>query len=169
MATAGEQIISQIELWALVSIKWQFRLWLENRRVICWIDNEAARICSIKANSPSPTMRALTRALADMDVIWPAFSWVERVCSYSNPGDLPSRGRLDEAMRRFRLKDGGVVTAPPSICRWIIQLHQRPFAPALLSRGHNLSDTNEMLDDKVNWRSSNAGSNNCTPSSEQTL
>ena len=57
-------------------------------------------------------MRALTRALADMDVIWPAFSWVERVCSYSNPGDLPSWGRLDEAMRRFRLKDGGVVTAP---------------------------------------------------------
>ena len=35
--------------------------------------------------------------------------------------------------------------------------------------GHNLSDTNEMPDDKVNWRSSNAGSNNCTPSSEQTL
>ena len=44
-----------------------------------------------------------------------------------------------------------------------------PSHPFVGGGGHNLSDTNEMPDDKVNWRSSNAGSNNCTPSSEQTL
>ena len=84
---AGEQIISQIELWALVAVRWFFRWKLENRRLISWVDNEAARISAIKASSPSRTMRALTRLLADMEVLWPVYSWVERVCSFSNPGD----------------------------------------------------------------------------------
>ena len=58
---AGDQIISRTELWASVILKWSFRERLCNCRVIAWIDNEAARACAIKANSPSPTMRALAR------------------------------------------------------------------------------------------------------------
>ena len=50
---AGEQIISQVELWALVSVRWCLRKQLHGRHVIKWIDNEAARVCAIKANSPS--------------------------------------------------------------------------------------------------------------------
>ena len=54
LANAGEQIISQVELWGLVLLKWSRRDHLQNRRVIEWIDNESARISSIKANSHSP-------------------------------------------------------------------------------------------------------------------
>ena len=77
--TSGEQIISQIELWALVAVRWFFREKLVNRRVIAWIDNEAARASAIKATSPSETMRALTRLLADLETVWPLYSWTERV------------------------------------------------------------------------------------------
>ena len=129
---AGEQIISQIELWALVAIRWHFRERLESRRLISWIDNEAARVCAIKASSPSPTMRALTRALADMEVAWPVFAWTERVCLFSNPGDLPSRHKLSEAMRRFNVSDGGIVDATAELATTIVGLHERPFSAALL-------------------------------------
>ena len=129
---AGEQIISQIELWALVAIRWHFRERLESRRLISWIDNEAARVCAIKASSPSPTMRALTRALSDMEVAWPVFAWTERVCSFSNPGDLPSRHKLSEAMRRFNVSDGGIVDATAELATTIVGLHERPFSAALL-------------------------------------
>ena len=68
---AGEQIISQVELWALVCLKWSQRERLLNRRVIEWIDNEAARVSVIKANSSSSTMRSLSRVMADIDLKWP--------------------------------------------------------------------------------------------------
>ena len=127
LANAGEQIISQVELWGLVLLKWSRRNHLQNRRVIEWIDNESARISSIKANSHSPTMRALSRTLADLDLRYPAFSWTERVCSYSNPADLPSRNRLKEAMKRYCLDDGGVVKAPADLVNTLIQLHRSPY------------------------------------------
>lgn len=132
---AGEQIISQIELWALVAVRWFFRWKLENRRLISWVDNEAARISAIKASSPSRTMRALTRLLADMEVLWPVYSWVERVCSFSNPGDLPSRNKLSEAMQRFQVTDGGVIDVADDLADIVLRLFKQPFSPALLQRG----------------------------------
>ena len=127
LTNAGEQIISQVELWGLVMLKWSRRDHLLNRRVIEWIDNESARISSIKANSHSPTMRALSRVLADLDLRYPAFSWTERVCSYSNPADLPSRNRLKEAMKKYCLEDGGVVKAPADLVNALLQLHRSPY------------------------------------------
>ena len=127
---AGEQIISQVELWALVCLKWAWKEHLSNRRVIEWIDNESARVSLIKANSNSATMRALTRAMADIDLKWPTFSWTERVCSYSNPADLPSRDRLQEALNRYHLADGGIIEAPPDLVQTIIRLHKFPYDAA---------------------------------------
>lgn len=132
---AGDQIISQIELWAVVAIRWFFRWKLEGRRLISWVDNEAARISAIKASSPSRTMRALTRILADMEVLWPVYSWIERVCSFSNPGDLPSRNRLKEAMQRFQVTDGGVIDVTKDLAHVILGLYKQPFCTALLQRG----------------------------------
>ena len=136
LANAGEQIISQVELWGLVLLKWSRREHLQNRRVIEWIDNEPARISSIKANSHSPTMRSLSRMLADLDLQYPAFSWTERVCSYSNPADLPSRNRLKEAMQRFGLDDGGVIKAPADLVNALIQFHRSPYM-LLTTTGEN--------------------------------
>ena len=132
---AGEQIISQIELWALVSLRWTMRSQFEGRRILSWIDNEAARACAIKATSPSKTMRSLARALADMEALWPVYSWVERVCSYSNPGDLPSRNRLSEAVIRYNVEDGGTLSASTHLTSAVLQLADRPYSVALLSNG----------------------------------
>jgi len=132
---AGEQIISQIELVALVAIRWFFRWKLENRRLISWVDNEASRISAIKASSPSRSMRALTRVLADMEVLWVVYSWVERVCSFSNPGDLLSRNRLAEAKHRFQVTDGGVIDVSDDLTHVVLTVFKQPFGTALLKRG----------------------------------
>ena len=81
-------------------------------------------------------MRALSRMLADLDLRYPAFSWTERVCSYSNPADLPSRNRLKEAMKRYCLDDGGVVKAPADLVNTLIQFHRSPYM-LLTTTGEN--------------------------------
>ena len=136
---AGEQIISQVELWALVCLKWSQRQRLLNRRVIEWIDNEAARVSVIKANSGSSTMRALSRVMADIDLMWPTFSWTERVCSYSNPADLPSRDRLQEALVKYQLQDGGTIEPSDELVNFVMQLHQHPYDAARIDGGTILS------------------------------
>jgi len=136
---AGEQIISQVELWALVCFKWSQKERLLNRRVIEWIDNEAARVSVIKANSSSSTMRSLSRVMADIDLKWPTFSWTERVCSYSNPADLPSRDRLQEALEKYQLENGGTLEPPNELVNFVMQLHQRPYNAAQTDGGISLS------------------------------
>ena len=71
--------------------------------------------------------KALSRLMADVDLGWPSFSWTENVCSYSNPADLPSRNRLEEAMQRYGSKDGGTVQAPSALVSALIQLHRSPY------------------------------------------
>ena len=138
---AGEQTICQIELWALLAIKWHFRLKFTERRIISWIDNESARICAIKANSPSKTMKSLARALADVETLWPHFQWIERVCSFSNPGDLRSRGKLKDAAERFAVQNIATLDVGPELEGLVIQLHDNPFDAALLNWGHKTEHT----------------------------
>lgn len=97
----GEQLISQIELYALVATKWLFAERLCNRRTIFWVDNESARYSLIKGVSPSWTMQRLTRLFYDLDLRYPVHTWIERVPSSSNPADGPSRGRPQEALSIF--------------------------------------------------------------------
>ena len=127
---AGDQIISQVELWALLSVRWCLRKQLHNRRVIEWIDNEAARMTTIKANSPSTTMRSLGCIMADIEIRWPTASWTERVCSFSNPADLPSRGKLAEALLRYNLVDGKLLDASHDLTETVIQLLHSPYKAA---------------------------------------
>ena len=142
---AGEQIISQVEMWALLAARWHYRFRFAGRRIFAWIDNEAARICAIKASSSSQTMRAMARLLSDLEILFPVFTWVERVCSFSNPSDLPSRGKFQEAMSRFNLSDDGPIDATGDLCEMVLQLHRQPFASALLSLGSKtLSKSNDM-------------------------
>ena len=134
---AGDQIISQIELWAFVVVKWCFRKLLCHRRVIAWIDNEAARACAIKANSPSPKMKSLARILSDIDVSFPTMSWFERVCSFSNPADLPSRGRIAEAVTLYDLTDGGMLSCDDDFVGRLLQLTHDPYQVAPTTSGAN--------------------------------
>ena len=134
---AGDQIISQIELWALLALRWHQREFLAGRRVIEWIDNEAARVCAIKANSPSVTMKAMTRLMAHIELKWPSFSWTERVCSHSNPADLPSRDRMAEALQRYNLSEGGTIDVTSDLANCLLELHFSPYQAALSIPGVN--------------------------------
>lgn len=87
----GEQLICQIELFAILSARWRFKELLVDRRSIWWVDNDAARYGLIKGLSPSLVMQCLIREFYVMDIAFPTFSWVERVPSSSNIADPPSR------------------------------------------------------------------------------
>ena len=57
-----------------------------------WVDNESARYGLIKGISDSMTMCDLIQAFAIEDSRAPSYSWYERVPSFSNIADGPSRG-----------------------------------------------------------------------------
>lgn len=101
---AGEQIICQIELYALVSIRWHLQELFCNRRVIFWIDNEAARFSTIKCLSPSPSMNLLVKEFYALEIDSPMYGWIERVPSYSNVADGPSRASPNEACAILGIK-----------------------------------------------------------------
>ena len=111
----GEQLICQIELYAMVALRWMLKDTLANRRTIWWVDNEAARFSVIKGQSPSPAMRWLVREFYNFEVEAPTFSWVERVPSYSNIADGPSRAKPEEAMQLLAISNCSAFEHPPEL------------------------------------------------------
>ena len=111
----GEQLICQIELYTLVVLRWMLQPQLAHRRSIWWVDNEAARFSVIKGMSPSPTMRCLAREFYSFEADSPTFSWVERVPSYSNIADGPSRAQPEEAMRLLGIQTCSSFDHPPEL------------------------------------------------------
>ena len=65
-----------------------------NRPSIMWVDNEAARLALAKGVSDSPTLQVLGIIAQHIEVGSPSLLWCERVASFSNPADGPSRGAL---------------------------------------------------------------------------
>ena len=100
----GDHLICQIELFAVVLVRWEFRAAVANKRVILFIDNNSARGGLLKGRSSSPTMDDLLKAFCAAEVNSPAFWWVERVPSKSNPADEPSRGLGAEAASQWHAK-----------------------------------------------------------------
>ena len=61
------------------------------------MDSEAARYALIKGQSLSRAMNVLVREFYDADSSHSSYGWIERVPSYSNVADDPSRGRPEVA------------------------------------------------------------------------
>ena len=110
-----ERLICQIELYAMVALRWMLKDTLVNRRTTWWVDNEAARFSVIKGQSPSPVMRWLVREFYNFEVEAPTFSWVERVPSYSNIADGPSRAKPEEAMQLLGISHCSTFEHPPEL------------------------------------------------------
>ena len=89
----GEQLICQIELFAFLAVRFCFADKMHNRAVIAWVDNEAARFAASKCTASSPSLAAMPRVLQALEGIKPSLIWIERIASFSNPADDPSRGR----------------------------------------------------------------------------
>jgi hypothetical protein len=98
----GDQLICQIELLAMVLVRWQWKHELHNRRVLLFVYNNSARGGAVKGSSNSPTMDDLVKAFYAIEVHLPSFWWVERVPSKSNPADEPSRFEGQEAALRWK-------------------------------------------------------------------
>ena len=94
----GEQLICEIEMFAVLATLLELNTFLSARRVIWWIDNDATRAVIIKGASRSWAMHELARLFSELDSQYPSMWWVCRVPSFSNPGDAPSRGHGCEAM-----------------------------------------------------------------------
>ena len=110
-----EQIISQVELYAMSLIRHlQQHAW-RNRRVILFCDNEAARFASIKGGSSSSSMNRLVQAWDAPNFGKPAYIWVERVPSYSNISDGPSRGNPEEAMALVKTNSCQAFVSTPEL------------------------------------------------------
>ena len=93
-----EQIISQVELYAMALLRHLRRHAWMNRRIILFCDNEAARFASIKGGSSSSSMNRLVQAWDAPNFCAPAYIWAERVPSYSNISDGSFWGQPEEAM-----------------------------------------------------------------------
>ncbi|CAE7290582.1 unnamed protein product [Symbiodinium sp. CCMP2592] len=75
----GSQLMCEIELYALITLRRMLQNSLCNRRVIFWLDNEAARTSAIKGLSKSESMYRLAHYLAviEAEVMGKAYSaWI---------------------------------------------------------------------------------------------
>ena len=75
-----------------------WHVFLRERRVIWFVDNDAARHALIKGASPSGPSAALAGAFWSNEERLGSFSWVERVPTQCNPADGPSRLFFQDAV-----------------------------------------------------------------------
>eukprot|EP00435_Cladocopium_sp_Y103_P062657 s123_g24.t1 len=108
----GEQLVCQIEMYAVLCIGWQARHLLH--KALLFIDNEPCRYCLIKGRSPSDPLFRMAHACSCLEGALPGYLWFERIASFCNPADLPPRRRyLDlEACQRWNLNFCGDIILP---------------------------------------------------------
>ena len=123
----GEQLICQIEMYAVLCVRWHLRHRL-HRRALLFIDNEPCRYCLIKGRSPSDPLFRLAHACSCLEGTMPCYLWYERIASYCNPADLPSRRKIAEACTRWNLDFGGDIILPGELLTTIVD--GEPFPKA---------------------------------------
>eukprot|EP00435_Cladocopium_sp_Y103_P013271 s3625_g3.t1 len=88
----GDQLISQIEFFVYLALRFHTRQDLHNRLGIAWIDNESARFVAIKGSSDSFSLMSMSRVLQQVELEAPSSVWLERPCNSSTAkrGGLPT-------------------------------------------------------------------------------
>ena len=118
----GTQIIGQVELYPIVLARYKLAHKIASRKVIWYIDNDAARDGLIAAYSPSMASLALLSAFFAAERHSPSFPWMARVPSYSNPADKPSRQQIDEAAEELGAERIDIGELPNEILRDLIRI-----------------------------------------------
>ena len=113
---AGQQVICEVEAYALAITLFGLRGFLTGRSVIAFIDNDPCRMGLIKRYSPSLPMMGLISLVSLLEGSLTTTLWYERVPSKSNPADLPSRLLHQEACSRFGAEFKGDIA-----CTTVIQ------------------------------------------------
>ena len=117
----GKQVICQSELLAVVTLRARLKQAFNKRKIILFVDNEAARYCLIKGISPSPSMMTMTLFFHESDLESESFIWIERVASFSNPADSPSRGRVEQCILELGATYAGSLTVPVRLSKAILR------------------------------------------------
>ena len=93
-----EQVITQAQAFAALLARRAFQTNFRKRRALFFFNNEAARLATIKATSPSLSLLRMVHLFHMCAETDPALTWVERVGTHThtNIADLPSRGKTLE-------------------------------------------------------------------------
>ena len=119
---AGEQVICQVEAYAFAVTLFGIRVLAKQRTLIVFIDNEPCRLGFIRRSSPYAAMMGLISLVSLLEGALSATLWYERVPSKSNPADLPSRGLMSEAAKRFNATAMGDLTCT-EVMRNFLKMH----------------------------------------------
>lgn len=124
----GEQVICQIEMFAYVTVRYKLHSCLHNKVGIAWIDNDPARYAILKGTSDSFSLRALCRVNQQIELETPSSVWYERVSSYSNPSDGPSRKLVSETASLLCATECTAWVTPDHLVQAIMDLHEKPLS-----------------------------------------
>ena len=103
--TGRSQLIFFAELYPILIARRTWAKVLRNRRVLIFVDNEAAKAALIRNYSPLLDAAHMLSEIADLDVQLECFPWYCRVPSKSNFSDAASRlafGEYEECFRRVQ-------------------------------------------------------------------
>ena len=100
----GQQLIAQVELFAVVVARIFLQPKAVGRKIIYWIDNESAKDSLVKGFSPSAASMALIYQFYECETTGPSMPWFARVPSYSNIADGPSRGEAAKVANELGAK-----------------------------------------------------------------
>jgi len=92
---AKQQIVGQSELLPCHAARTIWKERLQNRRIVLYVDNEAARFGLIKGTRPTLDSAWIINEYWTAEAENETTTWVDRVPSASNCADGPSRGRFD--------------------------------------------------------------------------
>jgi hypothetical protein len=95
------QTIGQAEILPAVLARVIWREQLQHRRILFFLDNDAARAALVRCASLSKSSRILVNYFAAVENVDQAWVWFARVPTSSNPADGPSRLRLAPAEENF--------------------------------------------------------------------
>ena len=116
-AEVGEQLICEIELFAILASMLELTSILQSRRIVWWVDNDAARSVLIKGASKSWAMHSLARIFTEIDREFPI-----NVVGVPSAFLLKPGGCAIERSRKRVCGDGGSIQSASLQSAWKAEL-----------------------------------------------
>ena len=101
LTTVGEQIITQVELFAVLAARIHLADTCRSRKTDYYIDNDAASFSQIRGLSDSDASLSIVYLFFELEGKNASYLGFARVASHSNFADAPSRGNVQDAVRDF--------------------------------------------------------------------
>ena len=99
--TGKQQLVTEAELYAVVTAVHMWQHVIHNRRVLIFVDSEPALFSLIRGTSSVQSCAELVHEYIRVHYDLQAFMWFVRIPSKSNPADDPSRLHLNEAAATY--------------------------------------------------------------------